>query len=620
MSAYAASLNDGRLFPQEDETVIKYENSSDDEDPNINTLSSTTFPSNNVIPNIINPTFTITTDGFIPQDDEILIGLKINESITISGQFILTIERGAVLINGVEYYHAPNSFKIIQPRLMSLPTISSTQVLNTDEITDIKTEDNAHLFSSDYKSIIRIKNWSTGLENITKYHQPFKNLFKVRDDDYTFDIHFNTQEGILYDSHTLSDLNITEDPLSVITIGNKNSGKSTISKLLINKLINNNCPVSVLDLDPGQSEYSSPYCLSITNHYETIHGFNYHQDDDNDLHYYFGFSSPQNNPELYLSIIEHLIRYYFQVLQYKGHHLIINTPGWVKGYGKKLLAEITRLINPKYLILLTSNITDNDDILSDLSFENLKIIKGSFQQSKYSPVDFRIFNKLIYFHKLNLLKYDFSSHLLNKSPLKLSFQTTKDQLDSSSGFIGVNGVSILNHDLELNFDWDDLYSMLDMSIVGVYLIENEYFHSNIHLINFCKESNQLLPYLNGSDYMEMIQHNSSGIKLMGVALIHSINTIDNYFNVYLPPQSSINQQFKQLMKNGYKLILVKGESDIPSCEILMPQLMDEFKKSYKKSFKSNLEVPSIPYVNYNNKINGVWKIRRNVMRRSHRPL
>lgn len=617
MSAYAA-LQGGQLFDDEDsETMIQYDKSSDEEVPEEAEQDSLNQTARSSIPPRPQ-TITCTNNNFILKPEGVLIGLRVNESVTVSGQFILAIERGSILINGVEYYHAPQTFKIIQPRLTNLLTISSTQVVNTDEVVDIKTEDNEHLFSSDFKAAIRIKNLSTGLEGITKYYLPFKNLFKLRDDSYSFDVIFNIDEGILFSPKEISNIipepESINEPITCITVGNKNSGKSTIAKLLINKLITSTSPVSLLDLDPGQSEYSNPYCLSITNHDTPIHGFNYHQDPDNDLHCYYGFSSPQSNPELYLKIIEHLFNYYSQVLQQKGHHLVINTPGWVKGFGKKLLADITKLINPQYMILLTSNITDNEDILSDLTYQQLKVIKGSFQQSKYSPMDFRIFNKLVYFHQLGKLEYDFSSHLLATSPLKISYQTSEGDTNSDSGFTGINLVSVLNNDLVLNFNWDDLYLMLDMSIVGIYLIEDEYFHANSNLINYSSCGTKL-PYLNGSDYNHLIEYNSLAVRYFGVALMHSINTIDKYFNIYFSPNQEINT-IKNLLQNGFKLLIVKGESDIPSCEVLMPQLLEQFRRSYKKSFKTKQPLPSYPYVNFNNKINGVWKARRNVLRRN----
>lgn len=73
-------------------------------------------------------------------------------------------------------------------------------------------------------------------------------------------------------------------------------------------------------------------------------------------------------------MIEELFNHY-QTKFSQRNHLIINTPGWVKGYGKELLNQITKIINPDKLILLSNNLNqeypDNANILQDF---NLSII------------------------------------------------------------------------------------------------------------------------------------------------------------------------------------------------------------------------------------------------------
>lgn len=598
MSAYAA-VKEGSIF-QDEEIVIKYEESDEEEQINLT-------------PNIplIKSTFTVSYENLISNPSHVTIGLKNNESIAISGQFKFIVERGAVLVNNIHYYHAPQKFTIIQPNTHTPPSIASTQIINTDEVKDIRTDDNDHLFSSDYKSVVRFESMSTGLEDIGGYYPPFKNLFSgdsrlQLSDNYSFDIIPNGSEGLNFPKNMVEEINDMlsnlQDPTNFITIGSKNSGKSTISKLILNQLVDHS-PVSVLDLDPGQSEYSKPYCLSLTNHFEPIHGFNYHESVD-DIHCFYGFTNPQGNPTLYMNIISLLISSYEKHLKHRGHHLIINTPGWVKGYGKELLVQITEKIKPDNLIWLAANF-DNDDTLQGLTFGNLKQWKGFFIQSRYSPAEVRNFSKLAYFHKTDFLKYNFTNHLLEMLPLRLSYQT-----DSNNGFLGVNAVLILNHDSGLDFDHEDLITMLEASIVGFYLIENEHYFANYHLI----ETPGSIPYLNSSKFNELIEYNTNKVQFKGCGFIHSINIIENYFNLYLPPSEDLNSM-KKLMTDGYKLLIVKSESDIPKTEILMRPLIEDFKKRYKRNFKNNESLPFYPFVSYNNKINGVWKIRRNISRR-----
>lgn len=607
MSAYAALQDGDKFFDDDDEIVIKYNDSSEDEDIVLNKPSSIPLPSRDL-------EFTLTEDNVITNPDHIIVGLKVGESLKIIGQFKIQIQRGAVKFNSAHYYHAPQEFTIVQHNLSSAIVISSTQVVSREGIKDLCTQDNEHLFTSDYKSVVKISNLKTGLENISKY-PPFKNAFTLDDNnevldlsEYSFDILALCRDGLKYDGYIVEEVDKIiqglETPSSFITVGNKNSGKSTISKLLINKLVSNS-PVTVLDLDPGQSEYSKPYCISITNHFEPLFGFNYNTH-AYDRHYYYGFTNPQSNPEIYKSIIQSLVNYYNKFLKQRGHHLVINSAGWVKGYGKQLLIELTQMLCPDYLFVLTPNGEFNEDMTSKLIFNNTRTWKGLYIQSKYSAAGIRNFSKLAFFHRQDKLKYNLEQHLLEMSPLKVSYQSDVEEI------LGVNVVSILNYDEGLNFDIEDLNLMIDSSIVGLYLIDSEYYTINKPSIVFTKGQ---MPYLNASNYNEFMEYESDHIRFFTVGIVHSINTLEKYINLYLPPSDNLDE-LKDLMTKGYKLMLIKGESDIPSSEILMPELLQLYKRKYKKNFKKKDMIPKYPYVSYHHGINGVWRIRRNVMRRN----
>lgn len=606
MSAFAA-LQSGNVFAEDEDDVITYDKNSDDENNQQEPIRqpSPETPS-------IRLNFVSNADKVIYNNDDVLVGLQVNESIMVSGQFKLVVERGAIHINNIHYYHAPQVFDVIQANVQSLSLISSTQVVNSDDVEDFVTEDNEHLFSSDYKSVIRLVNLNTGIDGIARYYLPFKNMFKLSDSmfqNYSFELITETSnmEVINYDKSWINRLLLIsqatiDPPMTYMVIGNKNSGKSTALKSLLNCFVEKNV-VSVLDLDPGQSEYSVPYCLSITNHNKPIIGYNHHMDGE-DIHYFYGFTTPQSNPDLYISIVKQLYHDYVTKLAPKGHLLLVNTPGWVKGYGKQLLVEITGLINPHNLIYLTSGPGDvnSDDILMGLTYQDLIPSRGTFIKAKYSAGDTRTLNKLLYFHRELPLKYNFH-HTLERLPVKISYQTGPDHVT------GINLVSVLNHDLHINFDSNDLPLMLDVCIVGVYAIEDEYYHINSQKFNHTSPTNP--PYLNACDYNEFIS--STEVKFIGLAMVHSINVHDTYFNLYFPPNNSI-QELKTLTSQNYKLMLVKGEGDIPSSELLMPELMNQFQESYLKT----KHLSKFPYISYNNKISGTWKIRRNVMRRSQR--
>lgn len=61
----------------------------------------------------------------------------------------------------------------------------------------------------------------------------------------------------------------------VLLCGGKSVGKSTLLRFLINKLISQYSEVVVIDLDPGQSEFTIPGCVAITHVRGPLLGPNY---------------------------------------------------------------------------------------------------------------------------------------------------------------------------------------------------------------------------------------------------------------------------------------------------------------------------------------------------------
>lgn len=695
MSAFAALrdlesvsslLNSAEI--SEDEGVIAYQLNSSDEDvgseveeqvevkitkPIVMKLNETVTTNNNrrMGPYTFYSNFIPNEENLMVLDDnKLLIGLKQLEFILINGQAKLTIQRGAILLNNCHYLfaHPDKSYDIIASQSQALPVIAPTQVVDRScGIVDQKTPENEHLFHSNYKSVVLLEGIWSGLQDIGGYYSPLKRFLYTKEEqdessscntpvpmpiptsllehsDYSllkelpFEIVLENKGlmGLQIDRNWTNIINeigsstSSSSPSISMVIGNKNSGKSTFSKALLNNLVINNAgstSISYLDLDPGQSEFSTPYCLSITSRNSPIFGLNINGESSSTE--YYGFTTPQLNPKLYISIVRKLWNFYLAHHQPLGNHLVVNTPGWIKGLGKQLLEEITSFVKPENMIYLNGlgQIFEQDSsTLENLTFNKLHVATGMYQTSKYSPAQLRNFNKLAYFHKTGA-KFNFSRHLLTSAPVRISYQTDPSQ----HSFQGVNGVSIINFDTYIQFNQEDLLLMIDTSIVGVYLIENETFHANMDKFQRLEQDSTLPLYINPSDlYRDIIDETPNSI-FFGLCMIHSINKHRNYFNVYFPqnPRLMIDLQTK-IRNEGYKLLFVKGEGEIPNSELLMPKLVQNQVGILKKLKKKNNTLQSqdqklnktiMPYVNFVNsgtKVGGVWKIRRNIMRRSQR--
>lgn len=662
MSAYAA-LKDtssiASIFHEaedgEDTDIVRYELNSSDEEAEIPTIVDTNSIRASSAPKVsYKPSNLISHSRFIPSsenlifgEDEVIIGLKVNEFVVLNGQCELNVQRGAVLMNNHHYMFAePIYYKIFAPASQSLPVISSTQVLDRSiGIQDTMTPENSHLFNSDYKSVIVLRNFHTGAENIGEYYSPFKRLLysKLIFDEsdeigdyeklffrYSFEIILRDRGfNALYLDRPWSatierlghSMNKQQLPKVIMIIGNKNSGKSTASKAILNTLLlRGDSPVSYLELDPGQPEFSYPYSLSLREITKPVFGMCLPSSSscsiENTVEHYFGFSSPIHEPKQYIRIIKSLIKSYRKLHALKGNHLVINTPGWIRGYGKEILMEVTQIVNPDFLLLLTSSLDkdhpDNLEILQNLHYQNLDILPGIFNTSKYSPSQIRNFSKLLYFHQLEAEKFDFNGHILDSSPFRISYET----VNSVETFTGVSSFTMLNFDVGKDFNYEDIVLMMDSTIVGVYLVDAEVHHTIKNYRHPSTLHNTLPLYLNSSQFVAIVGGNDSqGILYMGLSMIHSINRTLNYLNMYMPCQNS--DKIKSLIEHGYTVYLVRGEGEIPSSEILNLTLL--IKQISSQSAKSNIIPVPYPYVSFEKKsrIGGIWKIRRNVKRRAY---
>ncbi|GMF57505.1 unnamed protein product [[Candida] boidinii] len=202
-------------------------------------------------------------------------------------------------------------------------------VTDSDLTKDLKNFENEHLFNSNYKSVIKLSNWCTGLEKIGDLCPQLKNI--LPNESSNLDLINNEQEFFEYSFYPIlsqqylqysqnssvpaqssglyipkiwkqkikeiiddfKQNDILKDDknsnLKLLILGSKNCGKSTFSRFLLNNLILSSSPslssvrseVCVLDIDPGQPEYSVPDSISLVKISEPIFGLNYNVNEMN---------------------------------------------------------------------------------------------------------------------------------------------------------------------------------------------------------------------------------------------------------------------------------------------------------------------------------------------------
>lgn len=155
--------------------------------------------------------------------------------------------------------------------------------------------------------------------------------------------------------------------------GPKSSGKSTFTKLLSNRLLSANAErsatssskgqkptgVAILDLDPGQPEYSVPGQLSLVHMQEPNFGppFSHPVPDGNSRvirSHTIAAITPSMDPSHYMACALDLFGHYCNLLStIPNTPLIINTPGWILGTGLEILVDLITKIRPTEVIYMS---------------------------------------------------------------------------------------------------------------------------------------------------------------------------------------------------------------------------------------------------------------------------
>nr|6OF2_B Chain B, CLP1_P domain-containing protein [Thermochaetoides thermophila DSM 1495]6OF2_E Chain E, CLP1_P domain-containing protein [Thermochaetoides thermophila DSM 1495]6OF3_B Chain B, CLP1_P domain-containing protein [Thermochaetoides thermophila DSM 1495]6OF3_E Chain E, CLP1_P domain-containing protein [Thermochaetoides thermophila DSM 1495]6OF4_B Chain B, CLP1_P domain-containing protein [Thermochaetoides thermophila DSM 1495]6OF4_E Chain E, CLP1_P domain-containing protein [Thermochaeto len=160
--------------------------------------------------------------------------------------------------------------------------------------------------------------------------------------------------------------------------GPKSSGKSTFGRLLTNRLMTDRAghksrswkPVMVLDLDPGQPEFSPPGVVSLTKLRRPnlappfCHpGLSFGEkglDGGNEgmttvrMHA-IASVTPALDPAHFIACARDLFAYYRRSASQENIPLVVNTPGWIQGTGLDLLAELIAVLRPTEVLYMSED-------------------------------------------------------------------------------------------------------------------------------------------------------------------------------------------------------------------------------------------------------------------------
>ncbi|CAB4255576.1 similar to Saccharomyces cerevisiae YLL035W GRC3 Polynucleotide kinase present on rDNA that is required for efficient transcription termination by RNA polymerase I [Maudiozyma barnettii] len=580
-----------------------------------------------------------------------LIGLKEKQGVHISGVFDIQIIKGGIMYNGVHYNASKNRISFSHPLTDAIPEIKSSFHAGWDEplfltakqkkLIDIQMLEN-------FVCVLKVSSANVdGLLGISSLYPDASSLWKPKYSpsciipsstdtfcilDKTYEDEYTSQSNPTSWQDVIDNLFVAfknqEYDMRVMVIGGKNSGKSTFLRSLLETFMNKTIlnedgstfksqeDILYMDLDPGQPEYSDPECISLTEISPThvAHlGQRLAQHSHKKLQqFYYGSSSPQDEPTLYMEQINEMMKY-FEERESMGTTLL-NLPGWIKGFGMTIVNNVIRLFKPTHVICIDSSKLDAELEIQN-EFANAFQIKyepkiynvdsifshSTSQQNlqpRFHAPQIRTIKMLMSFHRLRSLnnmnlKYDFAP-LLSQKPIQISY----------GALSGIEGIQFYEEysDLEEN----DIKGALEGMVVG------------LGLRRTWNNEGDAKPYRTIVDTYPIVKNRlkASNVLHYSLALIHSVDLENQIINIFLPDinKEKVKAKTEELRNSDnendeewrYSWVIIRGKSDTPLCELYPKELSAMFDK-----------YETIPYISTSRrkKYEHVWKVRKNVQRR-----
>ena len=410
---------------------------------------------------------------------------------------------------------------------------------------------------------------------------------------------------------------IDAEPL-ITVCGPKSSGKSTFVRFLTNRILTNTLAVqqrskidgtngvALLDIDPGQPEFSPPGQISLVHIRLPIFGppFSHpcvHDPNRSSLvrAHSIAAVSPSSDPCHFQACVVDLLNKYRETLG--SVPLIVNCPGWILGTGLEILYAILRDASPTDVVYMSQEgPIEVVDMLKDVT-RNASLYTLPSQETKnrlWTSSGLRAMQTISYFHltkpQSGHLRWDATSITAQK-PWVVRYD------GKNAGICGIMALGeLVAH--------DQLATLLNGSLAAVVVLETSFNNSGVlqadgagsnihtvqgvedrhkpkkinvdgtenlaltnvddptttgeisgaHLYRVYRTPTERLPYLYAGS--RNIPLDPSESHCIGQALVRSIDIKCHTLQLMMPISRS---KIKRLMEQHTKIVLVLGSLDTP---------------------------------------------------------
>ncbi|SCV32174.1 probable Polynucleotide 5'-hydroxyl-kinase GRC3 [Fusarium fujikuroi] len=378
--------------------------------------------------------------------------------------------------------------------------------------------------------------------------------------------------------------------LSTLICGPKSAGKSTFSRLFLNRLLTDRSHrqtlrgVVVMDLDPGQPEYAPAGTLSLVFATKPNLGTPFTHPGIRDAAsnvvrcHSMASVTPASDPDLYLACAVDLFDTYNK--SFAGVPLIVNTPGWILGTGLDLLCALARMLKPEEVLYMSEDgPSETVDALRAATATTLTELPS--QQSEFTSrtaAHLRAMQTMSYFHLQDLAstttKQTDNTQRLKWNPSPLSFRPPLlVRYSSKKGIFGL-----------VSYDYQCSPELLADTVSGLVLaaveIEDVKAFSGFIQDQVSADTSSKLLKLDATSKDEALQivstspegipfipnYNDAALdprysRTIGLVLLRGIDTKSHTLQLTTPIPA---EEFKHIKSQGRDIVLLHGKFDTPS--------------------------------------------------------
>lgn len=167
----------------------------------------------------------------------------------------------------------------------------------------------------------------------------------------------------------------TQAPVAFIC-GPRKVGKSSMTRFIANSLWSNMRQVAFIDLDPGQTEFTPPGCLSLKLLSSPLFGPPLAHQCITEGLVFLGTVSPADDPNAYINGAKMLASKYLTKFLPSGIPLVVNTMGWVTGMGMSFLQSLLQLLPTTHVIAFPQKDTEPFEYVQEALFEKTPFSQG----------------------------------------------------------------------------------------------------------------------------------------------------------------------------------------------------------------------------------------------------